>query len=246
MKTVLYLSPHFDDAVFSCSSHIKAQREAGNRAIVATVFTEGDHDERKQEDLAAMQILDAEHLWLGYLDAPYRDDYYNSFERIVFGDDRGFKLNLSLLVKELSPDQIIAPLGVGTHIDHRMVFDAVQRLKFTDTLYYEDKPYALIHGATALRLNQLGFKSELPAFEDFWESYLSAPYVKAYLGEEKESVRARLRRTTEPNSTRHGAEIIWNTQAVKKAINCYPTQLKTFGHDMLYLTPDLIARLTFK
>ena len=146
MKTILYLSPHFDDVVFSCSGHLKTEKEKGNRIVVATIFTEGDHQHRKQEDLKALESYEAEHVWLGELDAPFRNKFYNSFEKIIFGDTEDYQLDVRSLVNKISPDQVIAPLAVGTHIDHRIVFDAAKALTDIEVLFYADSPYlSLIH-----------------------------------------------------------------------------------------------------
>lgn len=49
---------------------------------------------------------------------------------------------------------VLAPLGVGRHVDHRVVFEAARRV-FPDARFYEDRPYAYEAGATAQRLAEL-------------------------------------------------------------------------------------------
>jgi len=70
MKTILYLSPHLDDVVFSCLSHLLTQSTEGNRTIVATIFTEGDHDRRKEEEehtIASVVLLWVNQMALGLI-----------------------------------------------------------------------------------------------------------------------------------------------------------------------------------
>lgn len=45
-------------------------------------------------------------------------------------------------VADASPDLILAPLGIGGHVDHVLVSQAARRLA-GDVLYYEDMPYAI-------------------------------------------------------------------------------------------------------
>src|SRR5438093_1734972 len=89
----LYLSPHLDDAVLSCAGHILHERAQGRRVVVATLFGAGGGDEagrklyqaRRDEDRRALALLGAECLHLGLVDAPFRDDYYRSFQSILLG-----------------------------------------------------------------------------------------------------------------------------------------------------------------
>ncbi len=93
----LFISPHLDDAVFSCGGFIRQLVLSGSRVIVATVVTADAPDElplgwlakrnlrswgnqrhifalRCAEDLAAVRHLGAETLHLGFLDCIYRRD----------------------------------------------------------------------------------------------------------------------------------------------------------------------------
>lgn len=90
----VYLSPHLDDAVFSCGGTIYSQARRGEDVLVATVFAGSppDHDltpftrelwerwggaddpaaARRAEDRAALDALGAGALHLPYLDCVYR------------------------------------------------------------------------------------------------------------------------------------------------------------------------------
>jgi hypothetical protein len=70
---------------------------------------------------------------------------------------------------------VLAPLGVGHHVDHREVREAATALVEPGRLlYYEDRPYALVRG-------QVEFTLGLRPAPD-WRSYFAAQYVKTYLG----------------------------------------------------------------
>jgi LmbE family N-acetylglucosaminyl deacetylase len=99
--THIYLSPHLDDAVFSCGGRLRRHVQAGARAVVVTVcagnppagplspFAQSLHvrwsgeasppaapaeivTRRRAEDLAALAELGAEAVHLDVADAPYR------------------------------------------------------------------------------------------------------------------------------------------------------------------------------
>ena len=94
MTTHLYLSPHLDDAVFSCGALIHAQTQCGERVIVMTIcagegpseglspFAQSLHDRwqaphnavatRRAEDVAALEILHARYIQLNLPDCIYR------------------------------------------------------------------------------------------------------------------------------------------------------------------------------
>ena len=112
----IFLSPHFDDAIFSCGGTIGVQLSSGIRPLVITVFggvpsantrlsplAAQDHRDmniapvqgvgaaielRRQEDRQAMNYLELDYLWLDYLDAIYRGTppYYPAKESLIGGD----------------------------------------------------------------------------------------------------------------------------------------------------------------
>ena len=94
----IYLSPHFDDVVYSCGGTIGIQASSGQQPLVITVFAGVPSSElkassfalkvhrimgfgqdaevvvatRRQEDGNALTYLHADYLWLDYFDAIYR------------------------------------------------------------------------------------------------------------------------------------------------------------------------------
>lgn len=192
-RTWLVLSPHFDDAVLSIPLWMSQQVDKGDRVVVATLFSAGDPDDpgemkiRQAEDKQAMALLACESVHLGFTDAPYRNPPRTSFMPIVFGaieSDESLITPLKRAIENLLahyPDtRIIAPLAVGTHIDHRLTFLAsVNHACY----FYEDRPYALIRGAVTHRLAQLGARAPLDKKEmtGFVKDYLHAGYVQTFL-----------------------------------------------------------------
>jgi len=105
---------------------------------------------RQREDEAACEILGAEPVHWPFLECPLRTDeagesLYPTF-RELFGEPRGedepLLDEISDAMRELPPaDHLVAPLGIGSHVDHHLVRRAAERV-FDDRLaYYEDFPY---------------------------------------------------------------------------------------------------------
>ncbi len=153
----IYLSPHYDDVVFSCGGTLGLQRLASSHTLVITVFggagsgaltpfaaqvqretgfgasAQEAVTRRKEEDAAACETVGADALWLDFPDALYRG--YDSREAL-FGTVRPADLNIEeqlaailLEIRSRSPLAVLyAPLGVGHHVDHQLVCSAADRL----------------------------------------------------------------------------------------------------------------------
>lgn len=103
-----YISPHLDDAVFSCGGRIWRQTEAGEQVAVITVFgrapEEGSllspyaqelHDrwghpveaarQRREEDVEALALVGAEPVHWPYLDCVYRRTSEGGFPYVSEG-----------------------------------------------------------------------------------------------------------------------------------------------------------------
>ena len=190
----IFLSPHLDDVVYSCGGTLGVQVSTGLRPLVITVFagvpsstielsslaTEMQRDMgfrqnaqtavtiRREEDARALAYLNADYLWLDYLDAIYRGTpaYYTQNSQLIGGDvhpgdlwiDRELAQNLVALHDRL-PDAVwYAPLGVGRHVDHQIVCSAVDRLiqRGANVKLYEDFPYVLTKDTLEERLKEFG------------------------------------------------------------------------------------------
>lgn len=170
MPTALFLSPHLDDVAFSCGGMLAQLGDAGWRTVLVTAFTatvlpatgfalacqtdkglgpEVDYMAlRREEDRAAAAILGAGELrWLGLPEAPHRG--YGS-AAALFGDARAdddvwrpLAVRIEALVAELRPSLVLAPQGLGNHIDHRQMIRAVEHAGVERVAFYRDTPYAI-------------------------------------------------------------------------------------------------------
>lgn len=205
LRTNIYISPHFDDAVFSCPLNMINDIKNGYRVIVITVFSNSGPSSttenilRRTENNNALNLLKAESIELGYNDAPYRHNYYNNFNRIVFerhSDDgtefvKSISTKILSLCEQYSPEIIYAPLGIGTHIDHRICFEATKQLIDYPIYYYEDRPYCFTRYAVEARLKtleidlktlpQLNSMLNKQDIDNHLNSLITMPYVKEYL-----------------------------------------------------------------
>ncbi len=131
------------------------------------------NEARREEERAAMRLLGLQPVWLDVPDAPYRrnvagDSLYNSDEELfgrVGGEERRTLApriagEIRRVAREHGGERgrvrVFAPLGVGRHVDHQLVFWAARRLgpRF-GVLYFEDYPYASRPGELDRRLREL-------------------------------------------------------------------------------------------
>jgi LmbE family N-acetylglucosaminyl deacetylase len=194
--TTVVVSPHLDDGVLSIPALVRSRAAAGERVVVLTVFSEGDdgYAARRDEDRAALALLGAEPLHLGLADAPYRRALPRTFRGLVLtqlveGDADAVAVAHVLVdrLAALAPDLILLPLGVGEHVDHRVVH-AAHTLLHGSIGFYEDRPYALVRHAVHARLARLGATVDgepIAPSRTRAEEYLAAsrvaPHLQAYL-----------------------------------------------------------------
>lgn len=180
----IYLSPHLDDVALSCGGQIYAATQRGERVLIVTI-TAGDPvaavsdyaaslhtrwevvdatEARRQEDIAACEILGAEPLHWRIPDCIYRVDeagkpFYLS-DPDIFGEIAPAEM---VLVDQLAAQmralpearQIVAPLAVGHHVDHQLTrLAAEQAFGALALLYYEDYPYSQQPGKLASIVEQ--------------------------------------------------------------------------------------------
>ena len=147
------ISPHFDDAVLSCGHFL-----ARNPGVVVATICGGiapaglsaspswDHYGWKsardatmgrcQEDIEALECLNAVQMRADLLDEPYRrsDD-----------DASVFSTAIGEIIDQVDPHRIAIPLAAGTHLDHTLTRDgALTVLKargLTNVFFYADLPY---------------------------------------------------------------------------------------------------------
>jgi len=171
MPTALFLSPHLDDAAFSCAGSLLSLQAAGWDICHCTVFTKSvpnpagfalrcqtdkniasDADYmalRRREDAEfarLLEIADVRH-W-DFAEAPNRG--YESpamlFAGILDGDEiwKPIAEGLADLVNELDPSLVFVPQGLGSHVDHLQLILAARDTFAEDLLcWYRDTPYAI-------------------------------------------------------------------------------------------------------
>lgn len=171
MPTALALSPHLDDAAFSCGGLLASLAQDGWRIVMATLFTgsvaepsgfalacqldkglgpEVDYMAlRRDEDVRAAAALGiAPPVHLPFREAPHRG--YGSAPEL-FSDTRaddGIAADLAPamagLIAAESPDLLLAPQAIGGHVDH---VQAVRALRSLDPpspiLWWRDFPYTV-------------------------------------------------------------------------------------------------------
>lgn len=171
MKRVVVVSPHRDDAAFSCGIAIRSLAQH-HVVTVANFFTVSRYAPfannarvdvshlRFLEDLAFAKLTGVALSDLQLIDAP---------ERLAIGvaqiasvrsfdarDDDPLRL-VREHVASLSPDLIFLPLALGDHIDHRLAQSAAIAAGCSALAFYEDLPYAarLAENAPAERARKL-------------------------------------------------------------------------------------------
>lgn len=146
MKTGLIVSPHFDDAVLSTGQYMAGRTDL----VVATVLggtpahkkvvttydqtcgfknAEEAVSMRRQEDKAAMAVLNAKPVHLDHVDSQYGSEA--SFEAV--------QASLEGLLLEHEPEIVLGPLGIA-HPDHVFVRNVLLELKPKNLVLYEELP----------------------------------------------------------------------------------------------------------
>ena len=171
MPTALALSPHLDDAAFSCGGLLASLAQAGWRVVMATLFTGSVADPegfalacqldkglpaevdymalRRDEDVraaAALGIVPPIHL--PFREAPHRG--YGSAPEL-FSDTRAddgiaaeLAPALAALIAAEKPDLLLAPQAIGGHVDHVQAVRALRSLDgLPPILWWRDFPYTV-------------------------------------------------------------------------------------------------------
>jgi LmbE family N-acetylglucosaminyl deacetylase len=169
----VFVSPHLDDAVFSCAAEIVRSVERGP-VLVLNVFTRYPENvsvrsvilgaERYVEEKAAADFLRFASHNLDEPDAFFRRPQYRSIGNIfrppVREDLEDYLTRLRMRVfdflQPLTFERLYAPLGIGWHVDHVLTHAVFEPwMERNDVTYYEDAPYSLFPNATRYRLNEL-------------------------------------------------------------------------------------------
>jgi LmbE family N-acetylglucosaminyl deacetylase len=142
----IFLSPHLDDAVFSCGGTIAKLVYEREDVLVISIYTEefdlktipkkfhkfAIYDQRKKEDKEALDKLSANFKWLDIEERAYRTplikrptdvfkiDLSKGFKQFLYIAD--IQSELEKIFEKNPRTQVYAPLGVGNHFDHVEVF----------------------------------------------------------------------------------------------------------------------------
>jgi LmbE family N-acetylglucosaminyl deacetylase len=181
----IYISPHLDDIVLSCSGTICLQQAQGLNILIVTIFAgepqppfspfvqsvhrswhameERPYQVRKEEERKAMALLGADYTWLNWFEILYRDPelsdanafFWEPDTSVISSRDATLFTTLCAWFDDASlvfPEaQFVAPLGLGMHRDHQLVFQAaLKTLKCDRVLFFEDFPYATYYSKDEL------------------------------------------------------------------------------------------------
>jgi LmbE family N-acetylglucosaminyl deacetylase len=165
------LSPHLDDGILSCGglvSEISSRTRVEIWTVFAgaplfgpfSPLAEWFHSvsggggawlawRRRREDKKACAAVGARPRHFGWHDAVYRRDksgthlYDSSIQSRWHDSDNDLMTSITqVLERELTPkDAVIAPLGVGKHVDHLIVRAAAEQTAHVPMFYYVDVPY---------------------------------------------------------------------------------------------------------
>ena len=183
MPIALALSPHLDDAAFSCGGTLALLGRRGWQVVLATVFTTSVENPtgfalacqtdkglgpevdymalRRDEDRAAAEALGlGAPLWLPFREAPHRG--YGSASELFAppraDDDVAEPIAEALraLLASLNPDVLFAPQAIGGHVDHVAVVRALELLAPAAPIaWWRDYPYAVRTDAPAEPFREL-------------------------------------------------------------------------------------------
>jgi LmbE family N-acetylglucosaminyl deacetylase len=176
LRRIVVLSPHFDDAAMGAGQMLIRHAEAMTAVITVLGgrppsypdppspwdalggFRSGDDvvAVRRQEDRAAMEVLDAEPVWLDFPDHQYLDLADRPKPETVAPA-------LDEAIVALAPTAVFVPMGLANP-DHVMVHDAalIVRERHLEWAWfaYEDHGYKHVPGLLAWRVSKL-FRSGL-------------------------------------------------------------------------------------
>ncbi|HXU68144.1 MAG TPA: PIG-L family deacetylase [Polyangia bacterium] len=264
MGDVLYISPHADDVAFSAAGQLAREVAAGARATVMTLFEppEAEAEVRRGEDEAFARAFGVTLVRGEWSDAVVRRRRYRSPAQL-FTPMRADEAPLVEAIRaalqarvDAGARRVVAPLGVGGHVDHQVAHAACRALVGADVAYYEDTPYVLTPFQLPRRLARLdaavvkaeiderdetlargSVRSELRAAAATW---MAAPFIQERVGPKlrKLAVAAILMPewTRWPRRSRTGARRLSATliagddlpRAKLEAIAAYPSQWRLF------------------
>ncbi|MFI5783035.1 PIG-L family deacetylase [Nocardia sp. NPDC051570] len=163
-RGLVVLSPHLDDAALAVGALIAARAAAGAHVEVVSVFTDGpapdavsgrraafgDYATRRIEDDRAMAVLGARQRRMGLWERMFHDPALPTPLHLFrtpatlsgFTELAAIEREIAAILAVPGVD-LLAPLGIGNHVDHVAVAVAAMRYAMTGrqcdrVLFYED------------------------------------------------------------------------------------------------------------
>ncbi len=176
LRRLVILSPHYDDAAFSCGGTLLRTLQHGEVIVInlfssysgllsKSSFVSGEV--RETEEAAAARQFGFSSWPLGEKDVVVRRSGFEAGGKLFLPPDNEELRYLDDLVERLQSmlsgmcyDFVLAPLGVGWHVDHILCHLAARRLigrafDESELFFYEDAPYCFIPEFTDLRIKQI-------------------------------------------------------------------------------------------
>ena len=169
-RRALALSPHLDDAVFSCGGTLAMLARQGWHVTIATLFTQSVKNPqgfalacqtdkglgpeidymalRRNEDVAACHALGiAAPIHVPLPEAPHRG-YHSAaalfdtplVDDFVLGPLRS---EIEALLRDEAPDLVLAPQAIGEHVDHVQLVVTLGAATDRNIAFWRDFPYAI-------------------------------------------------------------------------------------------------------
>ncbi|BBM85881.1 PIG-L deacetylase family protein [Candidatus Uabimicrobium amorphum] len=239
----VYISPHLDDVAFSCAGSLLLEEQ---KPLSITIFSDAEPENKKQafvkrqqEESVAAVRGNYDFLFAGFNDL--RNTKNARYFGLIWGEMEPHLITsvyeyLQKIVEQTQAKKLIAPLGVGRHVDHRICYEAVCKLHSNypelEIWFYEDRPYSFPVYSTEVRLVELGYSVDVD-YGMYLESLSKVRYMSHRNNEKK---LARCRQHVEEISalsnhkevrevqyiTNHNLPQIWNI------VSAYASQVKFF------------------
>ena len=181
---IIFISPHLDDVVYSCSQLLSNKKNEGNNILVITLFTQYDETQlsdniflngkvRKKEDEDALKSIGVDFMHLDYPELMIRDKLkdYSLIKQIiepfrtlcyVKGDNYlpdVISQDLQAIVNQNQTQELYFPAAIGFHPDHILTFRSCYKLINVKKIIYQDFPYCTNSIYKNLRLAFINYKN---------------------------------------------------------------------------------------
>lgn len=197
----VYISPHLDDVAFSCAGSLLLEEQ---KSLSITIFSDAAFEKKKevfrqrqQEESVAARNGNYDFLLAGFHDL--RPTKKVNYFGLIWGEMETHLISevyeyLKKVIEQTQAKKVIAPLGVGRHVDHRICYEAICQLHThypeLEIWFYEDRPYSFPPQSTEVRLVELGYLVDVD-YEMYLENLFSVRYLSNAKNIEKRLARCR-------------------------------------------------------